>query len=155
MTPTIGQHVKCILRSGAMVEGIIQEWSNNEVQLLSLDAESILIVPHPDQDIMLIKILVEMPEIDLPLVNEVTNTTEVVTSEVLRTAENELERKFQEVKKLPSDDPERIKTLAELRILMAEQEKKIVTEKLRNHYPSETRKVQYGYPGFTKKPSTK
>jgi hypothetical protein len=158
MIPKAKQHVKCIMRTGAMVEGIVQEWTPHEVQLLSLDAESILIIPHPAEDIMLIKIIVGMPKIDLPIVDKVENTTEVVTSNGAWEVDGEiagLERKFQEAKNLPSDDPERLKTLAELRILMAEQEKKIITEKMRNHYPSETRKVQYGYPGIVKKPSPK
>lgn len=158
MTPEKGKHVKCILRTGVSVEGIVQEWYNNVVQLLSLDGESILIIPHPGEDIMLIKILIDMPEIDLPLTDEVTDTVDVEISDGVRVVEHEisgLERKFQAAKNLPTDDPNKAKTLAELRIMMAEQEKKIISHKVRNHYPSETRKVQYGYPGFVKKPSTK
>lgn len=155
MTPKTGQHVKCILRNGAVAEGIVVEWLASEVQLRSLDAESILIITHPAEDIILIKIITGMPKIDLPLVDEVTDTTDVVTSQIFYTAKDELEQRFQEASKLPSDDPERIKTLAKLRIMMAEQDKKILSEKVRNHYPSETRKIKYGYPGFIKKPSPK
>jgi hypothetical protein len=158
MMPTEGQHVKCILRTGAMAEGIVEEWFNNVVQLRSLDGESILIIPHPNEDIMLIKIIAKMPKIDLPLINEVTDTTDVETSEGVRVVEHEisvLERKFQEAKNLSTADPNKAKTLADLRIMMAEQEKKIISHKVRNHYPSETKKVQYGYPELLKKQSPK
>lgn len=158
MTPKEGQHVKCILRNGAVAEGIVEEWYNNVVQLKSLDGESVLIITHPAEDIMLIKILLDMPKIDLPLVDEVTDTISVETSSGYRHVKEEisdLESKIQKANDLPSDDPTRLKTLAQLRVMKAEQEKKIISEKVRNHYPNEVRKVDYGQPGFFKKQSPK
>jgi hypothetical protein len=158
MTPQTGQHVKCILRNGAVAEGIVIEWFASEVQLRSLDHESILIITHPTEDIILIKVITGMPKIDLPLIDEVIDTTEVITAPLAYDAlatKSDLEDKFEEAKTLPMDDPERIKALAKLRIMMAEQDKKIISEKVRNHFPSETRKIQYGYPGLIKKPSPK
>lgn len=154
MTPKNGQHVKCVLRTGAVVEGIVQEWANNKVQLRSVDGESVLIIPHPEEDIMIIKIILTMPKINLPTVDKMEDRTEIETSQVLRSIEGSLEYKFQEAEKLPSDDPLKMKTLAELRAALLAQEKKIISEKLRNHYISNTKKAQYGYPGPNKKSST-
>src|SRR5574339_599291 len=158
MIPPDKSHVKILLRNNTIVEGIVEEWYGNVVKLQSLDDKSYVIIPHPEEDIILIKVLTGMPKIDLPLVDEVTDTTDTVTSEGVRMVEREisdLESQFETAKNLPTDDPNKTQTLAQLRILMAEQEKKIISEKVRNHYPSETKKVKYGYPGFFKKPGSK
>lgn len=138
MIPKDGQHVKCILRTGAIAEGIVEEWYNNVVQLRSLDGESILIIPHPNEDIMLIKILMEKP------------APEQVNKEDYE-IKNNLEKQFQKVQETPSTDPLRLKKLAELKLLMVEQEKKIIADKVKSHQVGEPRKVQYGQPGFLKK----
>lgn len=156
MIPEIGQHVKCILRTGAMVEGTVENWGN-EVQLKSLDGESILIIPHANEDIILIKIMIDKPIEEISEDSEIIEA--VVESRGVKLARGELEHKYQEAAKLPIDDPDRIKTLAELRIMMVAQEKKIITEKLKNHYPGSAYdlggKKKYGYPGLGSKPRTK
>jgi hypothetical protein len=158
MIPPDGSHVKILLRNNTIVEGIVKEWYGNVVKLQSLDDKSYVIIPHPEEDIVLIKVLEGMPKIDLPIVDEVTDTMDTVTTEGVHMVEREighLESQFEEAQNLPTDDPDKAKTLARLRILMAEQEKKIISEKVRNHYPTEAKKVEYGYPGFFKKPGTK
>lgn len=145
MTPQVGQHVKCILRNGAIAEGTVEEWFANTVQLRSLDGESILIITHPSEDIMLIKILLE-------------KTEEEDLVPALEEQQVELEKKFEEQREVTDpNDVTSIKSLAELRIEMAKQERRIIAEKLRDHRPGSTgaRKVEYGYPGSSKKPSTK
>jgi hypothetical protein len=143
MIPQVGQHVKCILKTGVMAEGIVEEWSSNEVQLRSLDKDSILIITHPNEDISLIKIILSIPKIDLPIADKIDNTTEVINSQELEFAKNDLEHKFQEAKKLSSNDPTRVKTISELRIMMAAQEKKIISEKIQNHYIGNASGVKY------------
>lgn len=150
MIPKEGQHVKCILRTGAIAEGIVEEWFNNHVQLKSLDGESILIITHPAEDIMLIKIILE-PK---------TQAEEV--SDKIR-AKSALEQKFEEVRQNhdPNNADDR-KTLAQLRVELAEQERKIVSEKLKDHTATQIPKAtRYHYPGNmyghsrpSKKPST-
>lgn len=157
MIPPTDSHVKILLRNNTIVEGIVKEWYGNVVKLQSLDDKSYVIIPHPEEDIILIKVLEGMPKIDLPLVDEVTDTTDTVTTEAVHMVEREksqLESQFEEAQNLPTDDPDKAKTLAQLRILMAEQDKKIISQKVRNHYPSEAKKVKYGYPGFFKKPGS-
>lgn len=161
MTPQTGQHVKCILRNGAIAEGIVEEWFANTVQLRSVDGESILIITHPSEDIMLIKIILEKKE-------EETLVSELEEQQVV------LEKKFEEQREVTDpNNSDSIKTLAELRIEMAKQERRIIAEKLREHRPGGTkptvqnytypgavsspdaRRNQDGHPGPNKKPSTK
>lgn len=161
MTPQTGQHVKCILRNGAIAEGIVEEWFANTVQLRSLDNESILIITHPSEDIMLIKIVLEKKE---------ESEEPVPTESEVR----EFESHFQEVAdKTDPNDVDQIKTLAQLRIELNKQERRIIAEKLREHRPGGTipavknynypgavsstdaRRNQDGHPGPSKKPSAK
>jgi hypothetical protein len=136
MTPKEGQHVKCILRTGAIAEGIVDEWFNNHVQLKSLDGESILIITHPAEDIMLIKIILE-PK----------NQTEEIADKIR--AKSALEQKFEETRQGhdPNNADDR-KTLAQLKIELVEQERKIVSEKLKDHTATQIPKItRYHYPG--------
>ena len=135
MIPQAGQHVKCVLRTGAIAEGIVENWYQNEVQLISLDGESLLIITHPEEDIMLIKILIK-------------SKSEILKVPVTKT---ELQQEFQTVYEQPSNDDLRVKKMADLKIMMAEQEKKIITEKMKDHHVGEVKKVAYGYPGPDKK----
>jgi hypothetical protein len=145
-----GKHVKIILRNGAMAEGIVLEWFANEVQLKSLDNESILIITHPAEDIMLIKVFLEEPIEESPNV-----PTEEDTEAFYDTF---LSHEPPEDKPVVPDpfDPNQNLTLAQLRIAKMQQERQIIAEKLKNHSPSTgPGKVQYGYPGLGKKPRTK
>jgi hypothetical protein len=144
MIPKLGQHVKCILRNGAIAEGIVQsDWMNSIVQLLSLDGESVIIIPHPNEDIMLIKIVLDKPK------------SEVIKEKIIKKqTHSDLEKELQKVYEQPSGDDLRTKKMAELKVLMAEQEKKIIADKLKDHRIGDTRKVEYGQPEFYKKPRT-
>jgi hypothetical protein len=130
MMPRIGQHVKCVLRTGAIAEGIVNEWGNS-VELKSLDGESILILPHANDDIMLIKIILKKD-----IIKEIPKL-------------NNLEEEMVDAYNQPSNDL-RIKKIAELKILMAEQEKKIIADKLKSHSIDSIKKVEYGTPKFFK-----
>lgn len=139
-----GKHVKIILRNGAMAEGTVEEWYANEVKLKSLDGESILIITHPAEDIMLIKVFLE---------KESEEEENLLTEEDA----DEFAEQFTEAEATHDPtDPDSRKSLAQLRIEMIQQERKIIAEKLKNHSPSTgPGKVQYGYPGLGKKPRTK
>lgn len=145
MIPQNGQHVKCILRTGAMAEGIVQEWDNSIVQLLSLDGESVIIIPHPNEDIMLIKIVLDL------IKNEEMEPK--VARQIINEVKTDLEQKFQETLNRPDPfNTDHNRSLADLKIEMAKQDRKIIMEKLRDHHPgSNSRKVTYGYPGPNKK----
>lgn len=150
MIPEIGQHVKCMLRNNTIIEGIVEEWYGNYVKLISLDKGSIFIIHHPDQDIILTKIV-----LDDDVAEDVKEPAEQVGASVLSESREQesLEEQFQQVYDEPSGEPNRIKRLAELRITMAKADKEIVAKQLKNHNIGEVKQVQYGYPGFIKKPS--
>ena len=127
MIPQIGQHVKCILRAGVVAEGIVEEWGTT-AQLRSLDGENILIITHPTDDIVLIKITVKSP-----IKNKISSN---------------LENEFKEIHDQPSNNDLRLKQMVELKALLLEQEKKIITDKLKDHSIGEVKKAKYEYPGF-------
>jgi len=139
VAPNHKSHVKILLRNNATVEGIVKNWYANVVELQSLDEQSCIIIPHPEEDIILIKVFLN-------------NSSEEKISSNSENPQNELEQKFQQTLEQPSDDPDRIQSLAELRILLSQQERQILTNKLRQHHLGETKKVEYGHPGFLPKP---
>lgn len=150
MTPQTGQHVKIILRNGAMAEGTVLEWYANEVQLKSLDGESILIITHPTEDIMLIKVSVEQEKSEVEKIADRIRAKKV-------DPQTDLEQQF-EIAHQATDphDIDGVKSLAQLRIDLAKEERRIIAEKLKDHQPNMgPGKVQYGYPGLGKKPRTK
>jgi hypothetical protein len=143
MIPQSGQHVKCILRNGTTVEGIVDEWSGNQAQLRSFDGKSILIITRPSDDIMLIKIILEDPEEKENILPPKYPAAEVWQNSVETTHD--------------VYDVDHNKSLAELKIDLAAQERHIIAEKLREHRPSiqGAGKVAYEYPGLITKPSIK
>lgn len=140
MIPQIGQHVKCLLKENIIAEGIVEEWSDNFVQLLSLDKQSILIIYRPSE-IVLVKIIINEQIVENKRKDPLIQTN--------------LEEQFQEVYEQPSSDDLRNKKLVELKALLVKQEKKIVTEKLKDHSIEEVKEIKYGYPGFFAKQSIK
>lgn len=130
MIPKKGQHVKCVLRNNLILEGIVEVWSDEQSSLYSLDRSSISIIQHTSEEVVVVKIILKSH------------------SQV----KNHLEEKFDEVYAQPSDNDLRIKEMAELKILLAEQEKKIISEKIKEHHLGNTKKVTYGQPQFLQKP---
>ena len=159
MIPQIGQHVKCLLRTGVLAEGIIEEWGEKTVQLRSLDEENILIITHPNDDIMLIKIILNDQPAVAEITEKVTEITEKIRKKELKNSYKfnhpDLEEKFQEVYEKPSNDDLRLKQLADLKVLLIEQEKKIIIDKLKEHHIGPVNKAKYGQPGFLSLKSTK
>lgn len=139
MIPPNNSHVKILLRNNTTVEGIVQEWGDT-VKIQSLGGQNYMIILHPKEDIILIKVFLN----NLPEEKVFSNSEE---------PQNELEQKFQHILEQPSDDPKRIQSLAELRVLLAKEDRQIIANKLKNHHVGETKKVKYGYPRFFSKPS--
>lgn len=147
MTPDKGQHVKCVFHNGTVVEGIVEDWSLavayrsdgshvSNVVLRSLDDKSQLIIPHPETDIMLIKVMLEEASVE-------------VEDKPLNEATNELEEKF--IAQAEATDPhdiDGVKSLAQLRIDLNKQEREIIAAKLREHRPTpyKSSTTPYHYP---------
>lgn len=141
MIPEVGQHVKCLLKGGAVAEGIVEEWFNNYVKLRSCDGTGIFIIHHPNEDIVLTKIILD---------DDIANYKE--PAEPPSQPSSALEAQFLQTLQEPVSNL-RTKKLAELRVELAKQDRKIIADKLKDHHISEVKKVQYGVPGFLKKPS--
>lgn len=129
MIPELNQHIKCVFRNGTLIEGIVQVWSKDEAILTSLDGESKLIITNPTADIMLIKIVLK--------------TAPKESSEKPKLNPTELEQKFEEARAQPSDDPNRVTTMAELKVQLAEAERQITANKLRDWHIANPSGVEY------------
>lgn len=140
MIPVVGQHIKCFLRNNNVVDGVVEEWSDTQVVLKSLDGESFLILHHPTDDIALTKIILD----NLPKTEEKNNKSKIIKTE--------LEQEFHDIADEPGIDDIKNKSLALLKIELNKADRKIIMEKLRSHRVEEVRKVKYGNPGFFKKP---
>jgi len=138
--PNIGQYIKCIFRNGVTSEGVVEEWNDKMAQLRSLDGKSILIITNPTADIMLIKIMLEDT-------SDLDNAPAPVLEETIQEDDDH--------KPAILINPYNVdynKNLVELRKEKAEQERRILTEKLREHIPTMgSGKVKYEQPGFYKK----
>lgn len=137
---TEGTRVKVLLRNNTIVDGIVQEWGET-IKLQSLNDQSYMIILHPKEDIILIKVFPE------------NSSEEIVT--VSEEVQTELEQQFQQVLEQPSEDSSRLKSLAELRELLVSQERQIIANKLKQHHIGQPRKVEYGSPRFFTKSVSK
>lgn len=117
MIPETDQQVRCYMRSGIVLEGIVIEWSS-EVVLKSLDGENLIIIHRPADDIMLTKIVLT---IEKPAENIKSEKKELI------------KEKLQELQTI--DDPElRNKTVAELRDMVVAQDRQMIANKTREHF---------------------
>ena len=145
--PEIGQHVKCLLINNNIAEGYVMSWNLTQcIKLRSLDDESVCIIHHPDRDIVLTKIIIK---------SDIKSLESMTLEEQFKETYNpiSLEEQFQKTYDGPSEDELRNKKLAELKILMAKQDKKIISEKIRSHESSSAyspRKIPYQAPDWTK-----
>ena len=110
-----GCHVKCYLTNSTTVEGIVEEWSDKVIKLISIEENILIIIHNPEKNIILTRVALQ--EQELPL--QVSKLPTVDTS------------KFDEAVNLPTSDPNRIKTIANLRNMLTKQEKEIISTNLK------------------------
>lgn len=121
MIPDKGHHVKCVMRTSLVLEGIVEEWAEARVVLRSLDGESLMIIHRPTEDILLTKVMLTEPISEKKVEH---NQTE---------AQEKIKTKLQEVQ--AEVDPElQEKNIAELRDMVKEQERQIMINKRREHF---------------------
>jgi len=140
--PKEGQHIKCFLRNGSVVEGIVEIW-DSPVILKTLDGTSQMIIHNPMQDIMLTKVLL--------------SEAVPAKSREQEIADKIREKAMEEGQPEPDEQSLNAMTKAQLHVELIEQERRVVAEKMKDHYPESQvpRKKTYGYPRFLQKPSTK
>jgi len=148
MTPNKNQWVKVFFRNSFQAEGYVDFWSDELAILRSDEGLSLLIIQDVKADIMAVKISIAPQAVALP--------AEKIIKEVQR--KEEIDSSFEEARnEIQNEEYLRAKTLVELRKLQAEQDRKIISEKLKNHIPQMgASKVQkYELPGFLQKQSIK
>ena len=121
-----GDHVKCFLRNSSIIEGIVEEWSSEQVVLKSFDNESLLIIHDPKQDILLTKIMLYVES--EKLIPEENPTVPDLKQKV--------KEKLNEAQSLAGNTDLLNKTVIELKQLVVEQDKQIIAQKTKEHFGS-------------------
>jgi len=143
------QHVKIIFKNSITIEGIVLQWDPEAEEykfvLKALEDNSLFIINN-QEDIMIVKI------ID----NSVHENIQEVVQEGLQ-KEEELQTNFEEIKEQidevyeqPRHDLGDIQNLANLRKKLAESERQLIANKLRQHHIKDPKGVKYEH-GFFKK----
>lgn len=135
MIPQPGQHVKCLLRTSTIAEGIVESWTPECAVLKSLDGESLLILHRPNEDIVLTKVLLPPGK----------NEEEIP---IKATIPRDLKPEFEQAVAEENSIDVRTKSLVELKQLQSQQERKILVGKLKEHHLGQTQEVNYEQPGF-------
>ena len=84
-----GNYVKCFLTNAALVEGVVEEYSNNLVKLLC-DDKSYIIVNNPQQNIIFTKVSILEPKQDSA--KEIEKLNDEFNLELSRVPANEEEQ---------------------------------------------------------------
>lgn len=152
MIPEKDTYVRIIFRNSMQAEGYVESWSDKRAVLRSDEGLSLLIIQDPVADIMLIKVFPETEESD-----ETIETPPPFRSTEQVKRREEIDEDFEDVKRETEIDQYlKAKTLLELRKLQMEQDRKIISEQLKDHTPTHSQvKVQYELPGFFKKQGSK
>ncbi len=148
MIPTKDQYVKVIFKNSAQADGFVEKWTDKKAVLRSPDGKTVLIIQDVTADIMAVKVFLEpMPQASIcePPIEDVDQEDDQPTSD-------ELEDDFEEVlRETKIEEYLKAKTLIELRRLQAEQDKKIISQKIKNHLPTQVKVPSYELPRFFKK----
>ena len=130
------QHIKCIFRNGTIIEGIVEEWGPTRYHLRSLSDQSLMIIMRPEDDILLIKV---MPDPEEEIVEELPKKTSTPPAPI----QEQIRTKLKEVEGPAEDLNLQEKTVEELRKLAIEQERQILVEKMKEHFPSGSKRSNY------------
>jgi hypothetical protein len=95
-----------------MVEGFVRSWSDGKSVLSSKDGYNLLLIMDTAQDVYMVKIQLVSPD-----------KAKTILTEAFEKVKNETS----------GHDLSRLRSLAELRMAMGEQERKMVAEKLTEH----------------------
>lgn len=140
----IGKHVKYFMRNGMVLEGTIEKDTASECILKSMNGKSNMIIHNPTDDILITKVILEEAEI-----LEDTDITEEKAPKEWLEIQSDLSDKVQEVLH-PTHNAELNKmNVEELRRMVQEQERQIITQKKKEHFGTPgapKRVVQYSNP---------
>ena len=137
------QHIKILFKNGASVEGIVECWEPGNYKLKSLNDSSLLIIISPEEDIMIIKVILKEKEQSLPKQDFLDETIKEQANN-----NTQLTQITEDVIDNLSAQDLRTKKLVELKQAAAKIEREDIASKLRNHKIGEIKEVNYGYPSF-------
>jgi sRNA-binding regulator protein Hfq len=127
-----GQRVKCFMRNSMVLEGIVDNWTAGEVVLKSIDGKNLMIVHHPLDDILVTKVVLEADEEN----SKEENHKESPLQPPHVDNKTPIKEKLAEVLQ-SSGDPELDKlNVQQLRTMVVEQEKQIISQKRKEHFGS-------------------
>lgn len=143
-----GQHVKCFMRSTMVLEGLVEEWTDAQVVLKSLDGQSLMIIHSPGADIMITKVVLEEPAQEIA--EEPQQTERKTPQEWLdEQPQDYIKKKLAEVMDPNGELYLDKMNIAQLRQLVHEQEKEMITQKKKEHFGTPNapkRSVPYSNP---------
>lgn len=113
---------KILLKTGLWIDGVINSWTTSSAEITA-ESGSKLVILKPEDNVILIKY---------------DNKTKIKT---------EMSKAIE----MPSDNPQRIQKIAELKIQMNEVEKESFLDKAKSHTVGNARNISYGQPRFFKK----
>jgi hypothetical protein len=119
-----GSYVKYFLRSGMVLEGIVEEDTASQVVLRSIDGKSLMIIHRPTEDILLTKVMLIEPISEKKVEHNLTEAQEKIKTKLHKVQQAEADPELQE------------KNIAELRDMVKEQERQIIIRKRREHFGS-------------------
>ena len=131
----INSNVKILLRNNTIIEGKVLLW-DNIVKLQDKD-NSILILPNPTQDIIMIKVIFEN--------SQPTNKPQIPKIEIKEIPKH-LDKHLKDEYNKPTEEPLRLKKLAQLKTDLLKQEKAIIANKLKDHVPGQISPPNYQNP---------
>jgi len=127
-----GQHIKILFRNGLVEEGVVIEWTGKQAVIKSLNSEDLLVIQNTEMDVQAVKIHVEGPVKKQPVfIDEEVELDEPVRDPYLRA-----------------------KSLTELKLLRAKEEREKARALMNTHHISNSNpNITYGIPRFQKPPN--
>lgn len=150
--------VKVYFKTGAVVEGIVLEWSEREAVLRALTGNNKLVIYRPNLNVMMVKICTEHPSqtslpdhqygADLPSTDgQLSNPG--ITDIGIDVSEVDVEPLS--TKKIDNTMTNRTKRLVELRTTQSTVARAQVSQTLRRQAPVQVSGAKYELPNFTKR----
>lgn len=62
----VGKRVKIFFKNGTGLEGLVDNWNNNEAVLKTDQSNDLLIIYQPQENIMMLKVFMDVPNISEP-----------------------------------------------------------------------------------------
>jgi hypothetical protein len=131
------KHIKLVFKNGTVAEGIVQSWTKENATLQSIYDGSQIIVMHPEKDIQLIKVMPDNVEqiVEEPVAPYEENADAVKENIREKVREIQAEAAAAMEDNINPNDLNS-KSIEELRKMVILQDRQIIANKIRQHFPS-------------------